>query len=103
MQISCLMAEGEVELNRQHLPDDMQTLLYPPELVEQQSITDEIQLIANDKELVDEILAPLKERINEDVLAMYKHCGGNISQCAKNLGISRNTLYRKLKALGIKN
>lgn len=103
MQIACLMSEGEAELNKQHLPDDMQKLLYPPELVIQSSTKNKIQLIVNDKELVDENLSPLKQRINEDVLAMYQRCGGNISQCAKRLGISRNTLYRKLKVLGLKN
>ncbi|AVV84268.1 helix-turn-helix domain-containing protein [Shewanella putrefaciens] len=32
----------------------------------------------------------------------YQACNGNVSQCAKRLGISRNALYRKLKQMGIK-
>ena len=45
----------------------------------------------------------LHATINANVAAMYTACNGNVSECAKRLGISRNTLYRKLKALGIKS
>lgn len=43
-----------------------------------------------------------KEAINEETLREYNQNRGNISRTAKALGISRNTLYKRLKAIGIK-
>ncbi|WP_297893482.1 helix-turn-helix domain-containing protein, partial [Shewanella sp.] len=40
--------------------------------------------------------------IYSNVLQAFQACNGNVSQCAKRLGISRNALYRKLKQFGIK-
>ena len=40
-----------------------------------------------------------KER--EVISRVLEMCNGNISKAAKNLGISRNTLYAKIKAYGI--
>ena len=41
----------------------------------------------------------LKER--ESIIKILEMNNGNISKAAKNLGISRNTLYAKLKGYGI--
>ena len=37
-----------------------------------------------------------------DTLVCYKYCQANLSKTAKTLGISRNTLYKRLRELGLK-
>lgn len=37
----------------------------------------------------------------EEVLRSVRECGGNMSRVAERLGVSRNTLYRRCKRLGI--
>lgn len=37
----------------------------------------------------------------EEVLRSVRECGGNMSRVAEQLGVSRNTLYRRCKRLGI--
>jgi len=32
----------------------------------------------------------------------YQECHGNLSKTAKELGVSRNTLYKRLRQLGLK-
>ncbi|WP_083700192.1 sigma-54-dependent Fis family transcriptional regulator [Shewanella sp. UCD-KL12] len=86
MQVICLMSEGEAEVNRQHLPDNIQQRL--------------AQAASADTCLKEP--SGLEETINTNVMETFNRLDGNITQCAKALGISRNTLYRKLKALGIK-
>jgi len=46
-----------------------------------------------------ETFSTLAEVEQRHVLAAVKHCGGEISDAAKVLGIGRTTLYRKLKGL----
>lgn len=42
----------------------------------------------------------------EDTLArtlkVYRKCTGNVSQAARELAISRNTLYKRLRELGVR-
>jgi DNA-binding NtrC family response regulator len=55
--------------------------------------------------LPDELL-PLKEaraRFERDYIEqVVGACGGNMSQAAKLLGLERSHLYRKLRALGVR-
>ncbi|MGI6066629.1 MAG: sigma-54-dependent Fis family transcriptional regulator [Bacillota bacterium] len=48
-----------------------------------------------------------KEKIEaqekEEITNLLIECGGNISQAAKKMGVSRNTMYRKINAYGLKN
>jgi transcriptional regulator of acetoin/glycerol metabolism len=44
---------------------------------------------------------PTAASTREDVLRRIRECGGNMSLTAERLGISRNTLYRRCKRLGI--
>jgi transcriptional regulator of acetoin/glycerol metabolism len=37
-----------------------------------------------------------------EILDCYKQCNGNLTKTAKMLGVSRNTLYKKLRELGLK-
>ena len=43
----------------------------------------------------------LRAAEREVLLAAIRECGGNMSHAAKRLGISRNTLYRRCKRLGL--
>lgn len=38
----------------------------------------------------------------DDLASQYQACGGNISYLARNLGLSRNTLYKRLRELGVR-
>jgi transcriptional regulator of acetoin/glycerol metabolism len=47
-------------------------------------------------------LAEVLEAVERDEIAMaLEACGGNADEAAERLGVSRATLYRRLKALGI--
>ena len=89
---------NETEINWQHLPDDMLGLLKPnhPE--------DELNYLYQQN-----LLSPQAESsttlANLSLNAMQKAiqtAQGNLSEAARSLGISRQTLYRKL-ALATKN
>ncbi|WP_432453026.1 MULTISPECIES: sigma-54-dependent Fis family transcriptional regulator [unclassified Agarivorans] len=81
MQVACLMAEHQKLLQWDDLPESLQQQLGHP---------------AEDR-LSGEV--GLKQTIDENILQVYQRCHGNISQSARLLGISRNTLYRKLRRL----
>nr|WP_237613593.1 helix-turn-helix domain-containing protein [Pseudomonas syringae] len=42
----------------------------------------------------------MRDRSAQHVLEVVRQCGGNISQAARVLGLSRTTLYRVLKNSG---
>ncbi|MEL4431932.1 sigma-54-dependent Fis family transcriptional regulator [Shewanella mangrovisoli] len=107
MQVACLMAEGEAVLEINHLPDYLAQKLMNL-ACEPQTLTEvvEAEATAHPHELVESssvTIDSLHGTINLNVLQAYRACDGNVSQCAKRLGISRNALYRKLKQLGIKD
>ncbi len=89
MQVVCIMSKGCHEINWGHIQDNLQQTL-PQEQGANGLVTK-----PHDNEL--------ETMISANIIAVYARFQGNISQCVKYLGISRNTLYRKLKALGIKN
>ncbi|WP_296272545.1 helix-turn-helix domain-containing protein, partial [Pseudomonas sp. UBA6323] len=37
-----------------------------------------------------------------DLASQYQACGGNISYLARHLGLSRNTLYKRLREQGVR-
>jgi two-component system response regulator HydG len=43
---------------------------------------------------------PLKEVEQDHILRTLEHCGGNRTEAARQLGIGRNTLIRRLKGTG---
>ncbi|MCH1931134.1 sigma-54-dependent Fis family transcriptional regulator [Shewanella sp. A25] len=106
MQVACLMAEGEAVLDITHLPDYLSKkiteMFAEPEALTKQRHVGDIRVplarVAGSAGNIDS----LHGAINQNVLQVYHACDGNVSQCAKRLGISRNALYRKLKQLGIK-
>ncbi|MDN5517020.1 MAG: helix-turn-helix domain-containing protein, partial [Pseudomonas sp.] len=38
----------------------------------------------------------------DDLASQYQACGGNISYLARHLGLSRNTLYKRLREQGVR-
>lgn len=88
MQVACLMAEESPELNWHTLPESLQQTLGTAE-----------EAMAG--------LAPapgnnLHRQMQTQIRDTWLACNGNVSEAARRLGISRNTLYRKLKALALK-
>ena len=39
---------------------------------------------------------------HDDLASQYQACGGNISYLARHLGLSRNTLYKRLREQGVR-
>ncbi|RTR38099.1 sigma-54-dependent Fis family transcriptional regulator [Shewanella canadensis] len=87
MQVASIMAEGESELNWSALPDELQMQLMDGKAIP-----------PTESEPME-----LSDTVDANVVAAYRRFEGNVSQCAKHLGVSRNTLYRKLKRLGLKS
>jgi len=86
MKVSCLLSSDEPELSLEHVPGHISKSL----------VSTPIQDTASGA--VD-----LKTTVEDKLLQTYQANQGNISRTSKMLGISRNTLYRKLKAIGILN
>lgn len=84
MKVSCLLASDEPQLRLEHVPGHISKSLTAHIAEEQPSPG------------VD-----LKTTVEDTLLQAYQANQGNISRTSKMLGISRNTLYRKLKAIGI--
>ena len=80
MQIALAMAEDQ-PIRVEHLPDDFFADL-------------ETEADA----------PPAREALPEatDLASQYQACGGNISHLARSLGLSRNTLYKRLREQGLK-
>lgn len=80
MQIALAMAEDQ-PIRAEHLPDDffadLETEAESPPAAEQPIGAD-------------------------DLASQYQACGGNISHLARSLGLSRNTLYKRLREQGLK-
>lgn len=85
IKVASLMAEGEGVLTFNHLP---------PHLA--QKLSHAAPIAAEYDQQKD-----IKSTVEASLLKTYQATQGNISQTSRLLGLSRNTIYRKLKALGI--
>lgn len=88
MQVACLMAEESPELNWYTLPESLQQTL----VATKETVTGLIPAPGNN----------LHRQMQMQIRDTWLACNGNVSEAARRLGISRNTLYRKLKALALK-
>jgi transcriptional regulator with PAS, ATPase and Fis domain len=89
---SAMLEPHEAQIDWMHLPDDVQedlTALLPMDV----SPVQVLSLVLPASAAPSHNLQALSQAA---IRAALENCGGNISQAAKCLGISRQTLYRKL-------
>ncbi len=85
IKVSALMAQGEETLELAHVPTHLSKKL---------SQTQDVTTAA-------EPTLKLRATVEDKLLKTYQANQGNISKTSRMLGVSRNTIYRKLKGLGI--
>lgn len=85
MKVACLLASEENELKLEHLPTNVVHLLKPNH--------DQLNSVPPAQ--------TLRHTLDNQLIETFHAHHGNVSQTAKQLGISRNTLYRKLRAIGL--
>ncbi|WP_162906415.1 sigma-54-dependent Fis family transcriptional regulator [Vibrio cholerae] len=85
IKVASLMAEGEGVLTFNPLPTHLA-----------QKLSHAAPTATEDDQQKD-----IKSTVEASLLKTYQATQGNISQTSRLLGLSRNTIYRKLKALGI--
>jgi len=82
-----LLAAGEREIGFAHLPDDL---------------ADDLRTRrAQDSARQAAAEASLRTQEADTIARVVETCRGNLSEAARRLGISRNTLYRKLRQAGL--
>nr|WP_086938567.1 sigma-54-dependent Fis family transcriptional regulator [Thaumasiovibrio occultus] len=84
LKVATLMSQGEAWTTPAHIPSHLRQHMTQSN-VNQLPATPEA----------------LKETVDTQLMATYQAQQGNVSRTAKLLGISRNTVYRKLRALGV--
>ncbi|HEY0857641.1 MAG TPA: sigma 54-interacting transcriptional regulator, partial [Albitalea sp.] len=82
-----LLDEAETQIDWPHLSDD---------------IAEQLRAGSAPREPIDEI-ADLRAQSQRTIRQIVDACEGNLSDAARRLGISRNTLYRKLKEAGLRS
>ncbi|TAL13561.1 MAG: sigma-54-dependent Fis family transcriptional regulator [Aquabacterium sp.] len=80
-----LLDEGEPQIGWAHLPDDL---------------AEDLRSAPMPRAAADEA-ADLRVQSERTVRQIVQACAGNLSEAARRLGISRNTLYRKMRQLGL--
>lgn len=85
LKVASLMSQGEATLTFEHIPAHLANKL--GQVSEQTLHPDEVKNI--------------KSTVEDSLVKTYQATQGNISKTSRLLGISRNTIYRKLKSLGI--
>ncbi|ELA9353838.1 sigma-54-dependent Fis family transcriptional regulator [Vibrio parahaemolyticus] len=85
IKVSALMAQGEETLELAHVPTHLSKKLSQ----------------AQDVTTAAEPTLKLRATVEDKLLKTYQANQGNISKTSRMLGVSRNTIYRKLKGLGI--
>ncbi|HCH5252841.1 TPA: sigma-54-dependent Fis family transcriptional regulator [Vibrio parahaemolyticus] len=85
IKVSALMAQGEETLDLAHVPTHLSKKLSQ----------------AQDVKAAAEPILKLRATVEDKLLKTYQANQGNISKTSRMLGVSRNTIYRKLKSLGI--
>ncbi|MGR5237959.1 sigma-54-dependent Fis family transcriptional regulator [Vibrio alfacsensis] len=85
LKVSALMAQGEPRLELRHVPNHLAKKLNQNPEPNQFSVT------SND----------MRTTVEDKLVKTYQATQGNISKTSRMLGLSRNTIYRKLKSLGI--
>jgi sigma-54 dependent transcriptional regulator, acetoin dehydrogenase operon transcriptional activator AcoR len=107
LRTACVMAQGEPSIRREHLPDDFldEVGAAAPDALSAAPAQPSRGTAAARPQPAAEAAPPLPrpparslDDIEIDAIGRtLEACGGNISEAAKRLGISRNTIYRKLR------
>jgi transcriptional regulator of acetoin/glycerol metabolism len=87
-----LLGDDEAEISWPHLPDDLADDL-------RQMLAQAGKARRHAEADVADAQANLRLQQDHTVRRVLDTCGGNLSEAARRLGISRNTLYRKLRGL----
>ena len=75
----------------------------PPELIPQPAYAPpepdiEVPTLEEERKRIKEIQA---QQETEEIISLLAACGGNVSEVARRIGVSRNTLYRKMRQYNI--
>lgn len=86
LRTAAIMAEGEVEIRCEHLPEEF---------------ADEVATPMQTADAVPLSEAPAQGRMRDWEAGLVRQAlerhGGNVSLVARELGVSRNTIYRRLR------
>jgi len=86
LKVASLIAGDEPELKLDHIPEHLLEPLLRQNVADSDSA---------------EPTRDLRTAVNSTLMDVYREHDGNISKVSRVLGVSRNTIYRKLKKLGI--
>ena len=95
LKVAALLASDEAILTLEHVPSHLAQHLTSLAQDNQHQLTTPSAI------KVTTANTDLKSTVEDTLLQTYKANQGNISKTSRILGISRNTIYRKLKSLGI--
>ncbi|HGY9610052.1 sigma-54-dependent Fis family transcriptional regulator [Vibrio harveyi] len=86
IKVSSLMAQGEPQLEFSHVPNHLAKKLSHTSMIEDVSVPK---------------TKDMRSTVEDKLVKTYQANQGNISKTSRMLGLSRNTIYRKLKSLGM--
>lgn len=88
LRTACALLDShETVIGWDHLPDDLVQALQAPA----------VSIAGDPGALADSSLPDLRTVSRQTIAQAVSACGGNLSEAARSLRISRNTLYRKLR------
>lgn len=99
LRTAAIMAEGEAEIRCEHLPEE-----FTEEVAEE--VAEEAEEVAIPMQIADAAPlpeAPVQGRMRDWEAGLIRQAlerhGGNVSLVARELGVSRNTIYRRLRGV----
>ena len=96
LHTAAVMAAGQPAITREHLSDDLLDQAQH-DLSEAKLVNGLLTRVASQSAPSNSAMQSLDELEIEAIQRAVETAGGNISQAAKRLGVSRNTIYRKLR------
>ena len=96
LQVALAMSDSD-PVAMWHLPDDFIRDLQEPEAQPQALATPEQSILVAGTDLNAGVTTD-----NDGLLTVYKHYKGNVSRTARHLGYSRNTVYKRLREIGVR-
>lgn len=90
IQVALALA-GDQPIRPEHLPDDFFVDLNAPA---------DLPYLADSSQRMAKVTPP-PAAANQPLRSQFEACRGNVSHLARHLGVSRNTLYKRLRAEGL--